>query len=101
MVVVNYNIPPWETTKKGNIFLSFLVPGKHKVKNMDVYLAPLIKELQELWNGIEVFDVSKPPRDRPTMIKGILMWTMHDYPGLGEISGMYDYYLTICYPLFL
>ena len=75
--------PPWKTTKKGNILLSLLVPGKHKVKNMDVYLAPLIEELQELWNGIEVFDVSKPPCDRSTLIKDILMWTMHDYPGLG------------------
>ena len=94
MVVVSYNIPPWESIKKGNILLSLLVPRKHKVKNMDVYLTPLIEELQELWNGIEVFDVSKPPR--ATLIKGILMWTMHDYLGLGEISGMNDYFLTIC-----
>ena len=52
MVLINYNIPPWEATKKGNILLSLLIRGKYKVKNMDVYLDPLIKELQDLWRGI-------------------------------------------------
>ena len=91
MVIVNYNIPPWEATKKGNILLSLLIPGKHKVKNMDVYLKPLIEELQELWQGVAVMDVSRAPRDRHAMIKCILMWTMHDYPGFGEISGKHAF----------
>ena len=60
VVLINYNIPPWEATKKGNILLSLLIPGKYKVKNMDVYLEPLIEELQELWRGIQVTDVSRP-----------------------------------------
>ena len=88
VMIVNYNIPPWETTKKGNILLSLLIPGKHKVKNMDVYLEPLIDELQELWRGVRVMDFSKPAAERHSTIKGILLWTMHDYPGLGEISGI-------------
>lgn len=87
VVVVNYNLPPWEATKKGNILLSLLIPGKHKVKNMDVYLEPLIEELHELWRGVTVMDVSRPTLDRRAIIKGILLWTLHDYPGLGEISG--------------
>lgn len=88
VVVVNYNIPPWETTKKGNILLSLLVPGKYKVKNMDVYLEPLIEELMELWRGVSIIDVSKSHNEQDCNIKAILMWTMHDYPGLGEISGI-------------
>lgn len=95
VAVVNYNIPPWEATKKGNILLSLLIPGKHKVKNMDVYLEPLIEELQELWNGVAVMDVTRPPLDRRAIIKGILLWTMHDYPGLGELSGTHKYTLLI------
>jgi hypothetical protein len=86
---VNYNILPWEATKKGNILLSLLIPGKHKVANMDVYLEPLIDELLELWKGVAVLDVSKSQPHRHAIIKGILMWTMHDYPGLGEVSGVY------------
>ena len=52
VVLINHNIPPWEATKKGNILLSLLIPGKYKVKNMDVSLEPLIEELQDLWRGI-------------------------------------------------
>ena len=45
---VNYNIPPWLAIKKGHLLLSLLIPGKHKVKNFDVYMQPLIEELNEL-----------------------------------------------------
>ena len=38
-------------------------------------------------------DVSKPARDWQAKIKGILLWTMHDYPGLGEISSIVIYLL--------
>ena len=77
-MVVNYNIPPWEATKKGNILLSLLILGKHKVKNMDVSLEPLIEDLQGLWRGVEVLDVSRQPKKQRAIIKCILMWTLHD-----------------------
>lgn len=86
--LVNYNLPPWLAIKKGHLLLSLIVPGKHKVKNMDVYLAPLIEELLTLWDGIQVVDMSKPAGHRASMIQGILMWTMHDWPGYGECSGL-------------
>ena len=90
----NYNIPPWEATKKGNILLSLLVlGGKHKVKNMDVYLEPLIEELQDLWRGVEVMDVSRPPKKQCAIIKCIMLWTLHDYPRLGELSSIHNFYL--------
>ena len=41
--------------------LSLLIPGKPKVKHMDVYLEPLIDELEELWRGVAVVDISRPP----------------------------------------
>lgn len=89
VVLVNYNLPPHMAMKKGHVMLALLVPGKYKVKNMDVYLQPLIEELQELWRGIHVVDVSKPPSFRNFIAKAILMWTIHDFPGYGECSGMY------------
>ena len=52
VVLVNYNIPSWLAIKKGHLLLSLILPRKHKVKNMDVYLAPLIDELLVLWNGV-------------------------------------------------
>ena len=45
VVLVNYNIPPWMSIKKGHIILCLLIQGKRKVKDMLVYLAPLIDEL--------------------------------------------------------
>ena len=47
---------------------------------MDVYLKPLVEELEELWSGIQVHDMSRKFGERHTTIRGILMWTMHDWP---------------------
>ena len=85
--LVNYNLPPWLAMKKGHILLAMIVPGKYKTKNMDVYLQPLMDELLELWSGIHVYDMSKKFGRRDTFVRGILMWTMHDWPGYGECSG--------------
>jgi len=40
--------------------LSVINPGKESVKDayMDTYMAPLIKELQELWKGVIAFGFS-------------------------------------------
>ena len=62
VVLVNYNIPPWLTIKKGNLILALLVLGKYKSKNMDVYMAPMIEELQTLSLGIKFFDISWSPQ---------------------------------------
>ncbi|MCO5608035.1 hypothetical protein L7F22_062238 [Adiantum nelumboides] len=85
VVLVNYNIPPWLSIKKGHLILSLLIPGKRKVKDMSVYLAPLIEELQDLWTGIKVVDNSRKGRRKVFNARAILMWTMHDYPGYGDV----------------
>jgi hypothetical protein len=48
--ILNYNLPPWLTTKKFFLMLTLLIPGKSLVKscNIDVYMVPLLKELQLL-----------------------------------------------------
>ena len=56
VVLVNYNIPPCLCIKKGHLLLALLIPGKYKVKNMDVYLAPVVDELKQLWEGIPIQD---------------------------------------------
>ena len=47
----------------------------------DVYLEPLVEELLELWEGIEVYDVTKDIGDRTFRLRTILLWTIHDFPG--------------------
>ena len=36
--------------------LSLFIEGKRKVKDSNVYIAPLINELQDLWSSIDVID---------------------------------------------
>jgi hypothetical protein len=47
-------MPPWLTIKKFFLMLVLLIMGKELVKsnNIDVYLAPFLEELQELWRGV-------------------------------------------------
>jgi hypothetical protein len=47
VVLLNYNLPPWQVTKRFFIMLILLIPGKESVtaKNVDIYLAPLVEEL--------------------------------------------------------
>ncbi len=48
-------------TKKLFVVLTLLILGKEFVKmhNFDVYMQPLIDELQELWKGVVTYDVLK------------------------------------------
>ena len=79
MVLVNYNIPPWICIKKGGLLLSLLILGKYKVKNMDVYLAPMVAEFKQIWEGIPIQDLLHRSGYRHFNLKAILMWTMHDF----------------------
>ncbi|KAL3693547.1 hypothetical protein R1sor_007198 [Riccia sorocarpa] len=76
VVLTNYNVPPWLASKKGFLLLALIIPGPKKVKNIDIYLEPLVEELQQLWDGVDdVYDGR------------VLLWTMHDYPGYAQVSG--------------
>jgi hypothetical protein len=48
-------------TKKIFLGLFLIIHGNEFVKmhNFDVYMAPLIKELQTLWKGVATYDVAK------------------------------------------
>ena len=87
VVLMNYNLPPSMAIKKGHLMLSLLIPRKHKLKHMYVYLKSLIAELEELWRGVVVVDVSRPPSSRNFDLKAMLMWIMHDLPGYSDCSG--------------
>ena len=69
--------------------LALIVPSRRQVKNMDFYLQPLEDELKELWEGINVYDVSRPiTTERSFTLYGICAYTTHDYTGLGVVFGM-------------
>ena len=61
---------------------------------MDVYLEPLIDELEELWRGVMVVDVSRPSSSRHFDLKVVLMWTMDDFLGYNNCSSKNSNYLS-------
>ena len=88
IVVINNNIPTWFSVKDEHLMLALLVLGRRQVKNMDVYLQPLLDEFKQLWEGIQVYDVSRPiPIERSCMLYGICASMTHDYLELGVFFG--------------
>ena len=60
VILIPYNLPPWMCMKMSYFMLSLLIPSPTSPENdIDVYLQPLVEELNELWDvGVETFDVS-------------------------------------------
>ena len=66
--------------------LSLLIPGPHQPRNeIDFYLKSLVDELKELWEeGVETYDAYNKEHFQ---MCAILLWTIHDYFGFGNMSG--------------
>ena len=45
---------------KSNFICMFNQLGKYQVKDMNVYIEPLIDELLKLWAGVTMYDISRP-----------------------------------------
>lgn len=56
VILTPYNLPPWLCMKEEFSILSLLIPGpKAPGKDIDVYMRPLIDELNELWkDGMQI-----------------------------------------------
>ena len=63
--------------------------GKFQLKDMNVYVEPLIDELLKLWNAINMYDISRPIRQRQFQFHAMVVWTIHDAPGLTQFCGLY------------
>ena len=61
---------------------------KFQVKYMNVYIGPLIDELLNLRNDITIYDVSIPIRQRQFQFHEMVVWTIHDAPGLTSFCGL-------------
>ena len=62
---------------------------KYQIKDMNVYIEPLINDLLELWKGITMYDISRPVgAQREFQFHAILVWTIHDAPGLSQFCGI-------------
>jgi len=90
VLILIYNFEPWLVTKKFFMSLSILISGKHSPtsRSIGVFIRPLLKELNELWEGIPAQDFSQPEGSRRFNLRAVLMWTISDFPAYGLISGL-------------
>ncbi|KAH7849967.1 hypothetical protein Vadar_025729 [Vaccinium darrowii] len=86
VILVPYNLPPWLVMKESFFMLTLLIPGdKQPGIDIDVYMRPLIDELNELWQtGALTYDAFSR---ESFQMHAALMWTIHDWPAFGDISG--------------
>nr|XP_028950696.1 uncharacterized protein LOC103420381 [Malus domestica] len=86
VVLSVYNLPPWMCMKQPNFLLSLLIPGpRSPVKEIDVYMRPLIDELNELWEvGTSTYDAYS---NQSFTMKAAVLWTISDFPAYGMLSG--------------
>jgi hypothetical protein len=86
VMLVPYNLPHWMCMKQQYFILSMIIPGPTAPRmNIDVYLQPLILELQELWNvGVRTYDISMK---KSFIMRIALMWTINDFPAYANLSG--------------
>jgi hypothetical protein len=84
--------------KNEHIMLALIVLVRRQMKTMDVYLQEMIDYFKKLWEGIHVYDVSRPlPMERSFTLYGICAYTMHNYPGLGVLSDKHVHpFVYIC-----
>jgi hypothetical protein len=86
VVLMPYNLPLWRCMKARNMILSLLIPGPTTPRNeIDVYLRPLVDDLQELWKeGLSTYDelVNKTFR-----LHAALLSTINDYPTYANLAG--------------
>ena len=92
VIVFNYNLPPWMVTKKYFVMLCLLIPTQLSLtgSNFDVFIQPLVDELQQLWSrrGVLTRDARAYMGMPHFNLRAVLMWTLHDFPAYGLISGL-------------
>ena len=58
VLVIPYNMPPNVYTKESNYMMALLIPGpKSPEKDFDLFMEPLVEELQQLCRGVLTRDL--------------------------------------------
>ena len=72
--------------KQTFFMLSLLILGPTILENdIDIYLQPLIDELNELWKvGVETYDASTKQN---FCMRVAILWNINDFPAYANLSG--------------
>ena len=62
--------------------------GKYQVKDMNVYIEPLVDEILNLWVDNIMYDISRPIGKNKFQFHGIITWKIHDALRLTHFCGM-------------
>ncbi|KAM3282830.1 hypothetical protein P3S67_026475 [Capsicum chacoense] len=70
---------PTFSTELRNVQLGPKCPGN----DIDIYLQPMVEELNELWNGLETYDAYSKSN---FLLRVALLWMINDFPAYGNLS---------------
>ena len=71
--------------KQSSLILSMVIPGDKGLGNdIDVFLQSLMKELKQLWEGIDAFDACS---GQTFKLRAALIWTINDFSSYANLSG--------------
>jgi hypothetical protein len=83
--MVPYNLPLNKCLKEWFIFLALVIPGpKEPKKQINIFLHPLMEELKELWQGVDVYDSHLKCSFN---LRAAYLWSIHDYLAYGKFFG--------------
>jgi hypothetical protein len=72
-----YNLPPNKYLKQGFVFLALVILGhKELMKQMNIFLRPLMEEMKELWQGVDAYDSHLKYQFN---LRAAYLWSIHDY----------------------
>jgi hypothetical protein len=90
VMLLNHNVPPWMTTKPYFIIMSLIIPGKRSIMGdkFNVFIEPLVQELQVLWmEGIVLRDAAAWNCQPDFILRAVLIWCIHDFPAYKMVAG--------------
>ena len=86
VVLIPHNLLPWMCMKQTFFMLSLLTFGPTTPgNNIDIYLQPLIDELNDLWDvGVETYDASTKQN---FYMRATILWIINDFPAYANLLG--------------
>jgi hypothetical protein len=77
VVIMPYNLSSNKCLKQGFVFLAIVIPGPMKSrKQMNIFLRPLMKEMKELWQGVDTYDSHQKCHFN---LRAAYLWSIYDF----------------------
>jgi hypothetical protein len=82
--IMPYNLPSNKYLKQDFVFLALVILGpKETKKQMNVFLRPLMEEMEELWQGVDAYDNYLKCQFN---LHVAYLWSIHDYLTYGKFA---------------